>query len=382
MIARLLPDDAWRGTDEERYAAVNEVLKLLDALGDPTKIGDCNDMGCCNEALTKYRINSDGSVDISTDGGETYHDLPTFGNPLDPGTTFPPITGADVAAIRCKAANSVTGWFQLLQRQQHEALVAEVNELAIAAILEGALLLIGIGTFTVWAAVGTTIALLVAQKNADDFEAEFTEPFWNKLCERAYCDVDAIGVYLNTDPRQIIDEVTADSPGYAANWLNAALGTFTGAGLTNMAAAGFDAGISCDEFSCSECADLDFHIAAGTLVSQDLDEDGNCVLVVDSQFTGSHHDVQIYWNVTNAPVLTHNAHVLDVETTPIPIGSAAHTVGAYFWRPATNDLVASSSGGKDCGTGLLYEAISTGDGEAFTATITVRLSNSDCTADE
>src|SRR5262249_15979933 len=155
------------------------------------------------------------------------------GNPLDPATIFPPLTGETAEQIRCKAANSVTGFFQELESQYHAQLEAGVNALALAAIFQGALLLIGVGVFTICAALGTLIGLLVASKNAADFEAEFTEEFWESLCKHAYCDVDAAGVYINTDPRQIIDEVSADVPGYAADWLNKALGSLTGAALTN-----------------------------------------------------------------------------------------------------------------------------------------------------
>lgn len=224
---------------------------------------------CCDDAMTGYRINDDGTVSQTTDGGESYHDLPEFGNPLNPATLFPPVTGDTTEEIRCKAANSVTGFYMALQAEYEAKLVAEVNALALAAVFQGVLLLIGIGVFTVWAAVGFTVGLLVAKKNAEDFEAEFTDPFWQSLCKHAYCDVDAAGVYINTDPRQIIDEVTADVPGYAASWLNAALGTLNGVALTNMGAAGFDAGIDCSEFECEDSCDLDNWSAySGTEISR------------------------------------------------------------------------------------------------------------------
>lgn len=234
---------------------------------------------CCDESMTQYRLNTDGTASVSTDGGATFHDLPENGSPLDPGTYFPPVTGDDVFAIRCKAANSVTGWYKLLYQQYADALATEVNEIALAAIFEGVLLLIGIGAFTIWAAVGTTLALLVAKKNHDDFVAEFSDAFWNKLCERAYCDVDAAGIYINTDPRQIIDEVTAAMPGYAADWLNKGMGTLNGRDLTNMAASGFDAGIDCSGFDCAACVEHFTHIAVGTDATTGHDEFGDYIQV-------------------------------------------------------------------------------------------------------
>jgi hypothetical protein len=331
---------------------------------------------CCDDALNQYRINSDGVAQVSTDGGATYHDLPVNGSPLDPGTAFPPVTGASVAEIRCKVANSVTGFFQRLEANYHQALVDEVNDIALAAIFEGALLLVGIGAFTIWAAIGTTIALLVAKKNADDFAAEFTTDFWNELCNRAYCDCDAAGVYINTDPRQIIDEVSSSFSGYAADWLNDALGTMNGKDLTNIGAVGYDAGIDCSSFSC-ECGDLEFFIHAGSLVSQDTNDDGDCVLVVDSAFTGSHDDMQIFWNSTDAPVLTHNATVTAITCT-LPIGGAGNVVFPYFNDPTTNALTFSSTGGLNCGTGELLESNLTGGGHSFRTTLTVHVASADC----
>lgn len=283
MIARLLPDDAWQGDDAERLAAVNEILKLLNALGDPDNIGECNMAnGCCDENQTNYRINSDGVPQVSSDGGQTWEEMPEFGSPLNPRSYFPPVTGETTEDIRCKVANSVTWFFHNLQKQYHAALVAEVEQLALVTIFEGALLIIGIIPFSLISIVGTTIALLVAQKNATDFEAEFPSEFWDKLCEAAYCDVDAAGVYINTDARQIIDDVIASyGASYATEWLNRVMGVFSGAALTNTGAAGFDEGISCEGFCVEECNNLSEWVSPSPGVLGTIDD------VTETEITGT-----------------------------------------------------------------------------------------------
>ena len=262
------------------------IRKHLTAADVPVNPCDC-------EAQTKYRQNSDGTISISNDGGATYHDPPEFGNPLDPVISFPPVTGGDEADIRCKAANSVTGYFHGLQKQYHDALQAEVTALALAAIFQGALLLLGVGVFTIWGAIGTTIALLVAQKNADDFDAEFTSGFWEVVCKHAYCDCDAAGIYINTDPRQISDEVKADSPGYAADWLEKCLTPLSGVALTNAGSAGYNEGIDCSTFNCGGCPDI--NVTIGVLIEQGKVGE-LCYARVKSVNRVSHYGIEIAFN--------------------------------------------------------------------------------------
>lgn len=259
LLDRLMYEDAWTGDEAEFERAKQEIIRLSAALGGTSEEGDCiNDMGCCDENLTAYRINGDGTIQETTDGGATWHDMPTTPSPQNPRTYFPPVTGTDEADIRCKVANSVAWWFHNLQAQQLQALVNEETALGISLIFDGVLILVGLAPFALTAAAGAILAGLVLQKNIADFTAAFPSIFWSKLAEAAYCNVDSAGVYIDSDPRSIINDVIASyGASYATEWLNDALQTFNGAGLTNMGAAGFNEGIDCAGFCDETCDTID-----------------------------------------------------------------------------------------------------------------------------
>jgi len=140
----------------------------------------------------------------------------------------------------------------------------------------------------------------------------------------------------------------------------------------------YGASASADCSDCSyACGDLTFHVHQGTLVSQSVDEDGFCVLELQSEYTGSHHDIAIYWNETDAPVLTENGEVLNIVASKA-IGGGGDSIQPFYWRPDTNTLGVSSEAGLDCGTGHLYESNLTGEGAGFTMTLTVKRSTVDC----
>lgn len=101
VLERLCYDDAWTGTDEEKTRAIYMINKLR-AEATEAKMG-CNDGGGgtnAGEPVLK-RINSNGDMEISTDGGITWKPDPT--DPRKAGAELPLLPGNE-GNERCVAS--------------------------------------------------------------------------------------------------------------------------------------------------------------------------------------------------------------------------------------------------------------------------------------
>ena len=91
--------------------------------------------------------------------------------------------------------------------------------------------------------------------------------------------------------------------------------------------------------------------------------------MVDSEDTGSHQDVTIYWNPTDTPVVGETGVVKGYVVT----GSS---VATYAYLYFNNALVGNSVPPDFCCSGYIWESGSSG--ASFQVTVTVKKGTSDC----
>lgn len=254
MVERLAWEDAWLGTDTEKEAAIQEILKFLNACGQSDNIGACN-MACCNSGAgtTRYRQNANGSFSVSHDSGQTFNDLPAVGSPFEPSFYYPLATAGQGGDVRCNAANAVVSWLKLVVNEYHQGLVDVVTVAALGVIFEGLLTLIGLAPFTVWGAIGSTLGLIAAQRTADDFANAFTSGLWQSVLCSFYCGFNDGGEITDADITNARTDVLANFPGTAGEFISAALGAITAKTAQGMYGAGFRGTLNCADCNCGDC---------------------------------------------------------------------------------------------------------------------------------
>lgn len=97
--------DTWIGTPDEIYAARQQVNQIMAAFMER-----CDPMSnCCPDPL--IRITPDGNVEVSDDGGLSWHPA-TSEDPRNTAPQLAPLAGADGDEKKCTAANNVLGQFK------------------------------------------------------------------------------------------------------------------------------------------------------------------------------------------------------------------------------------------------------------------------------
>lgn len=211
-------------------------------------------MDCCNEEVM-IRITSDGVVQVSTDGGETWTDSPE-NDPRNFVPQSPPLSGSNGATKRCQAANSACAVFKMVQQNALAQREASASLADLVSVVIGALLIVGIiasgGIFAILAAAA---AVIVANVDAATFEAAFTSTTWEQFVCILYCHCSPDGTFTASQWSNIQADVTDQIGGLAASFLNANLQANGYIGLTNAASLGMvnDPDVSCAGCDCGDC---------------------------------------------------------------------------------------------------------------------------------
>jgi hypothetical protein len=276
MIERLIYLDAWEGTDDEKYAAINQVYKLLGAMGREENIGGCNMTCCCTQVLR--RINAGGVYQESTDGGTTWHDAQQ-NDPRQPGIMLPPQIGSDAHDTRCKAANSIVAFLEAAQANLAGQLATDTTIAAITTIITGILLLLGIVTGGFSLVLLTAMSLSVLGLSSAAFAAEFDEGKWQALTCSAYCHIGDDGTMTAEGFAAFRGEVQADMGGVSigASWLGGLIDAAGAAGMNNAAALPSANSRDCNACACACLAGW----TAGAGFSDFTIDDDHIVLQVD-----------------------------------------------------------------------------------------------------
>jgi hypothetical protein len=285
MIERLTYEDAWLGTDDEIFAAIQQILKLLGEMGRIDNLGDC-EMGCCNEKSNLTRINADGIIQTSNDGGITWTDNPAA-DPRNWTTILQPLPGSDDDTKKCIAANKVIGLLKEAKAQQDLSYDAgETIAEMIAALIA---FLIAIGTLGTGAAFTPfLIALAGALIGIDKatFDASFSDSFWAKVFCILYCNIEPDASFTLAEWSNVMTQTGAISGHDIARAF--VLGHFNAMGyigLTNAARSSFSGALDCSG-CCLDCPDAFIEIGTGSNIG--------CVYTVDSVNIGGSNPNVVY----------------------------------------------------------------------------------------
>lgn len=270
---------AWIGTPEEKKLAVQRATNLKWQLQN---FEDC-DMGCCVPALT--RINADGTIEMSNDGGTTWTPAVGSDDPRNPVVVLPPLAPTEGTDTKCRAANSIVSAFEAVEEQYYQAKLSSETEAEIAAILITFLVAVGvIATGGVLAILGAGLAVLMTTISAADFAAAFTEDVWNQFLCDIYCRMDTNGQLTDAQVREIQANMAAVS-GIAGQWFNDILSSQTARSMNNLAGQGRAGTRDC--FVCTDCAcnlaDWDIYLTYGANIVRGSDDTGDYIQV-DSVF--------------------------------------------------------------------------------------------------
>jgi len=199
---------------------------------------------CCGETpLTRFDVN--GTFQESFDGGDSWVDAPQD-DPRNAIPVYPPPTGDDGAAKRCAAANSIVAFYQAKVADVQAGKDAEKDAAAMAAIILGFLLVIGVFTAP-WLlpALGATVSVILTGLDASAWAAAFTTDDYNKLICAFYENMEADGQFNHDGFLEALGQIDAtisDTAGAFFSGLTKGMGEV---GLNTLAGFGMDAGLDC-----------------------------------------------------------------------------------------------------------------------------------------
>jgi hypothetical protein len=208
---------------------------------------------CCPDPL--IRINADGSISVSFDGGATYQ----TDNNADPRYTLPtppPLPGMDGPDKKCQAANNIVrqmkdyvagnaaaiGTFTTLA-----SMAAQVIALAVLVFFDPALI-----PFLIGLAFELAAALLTTTAGA--YNALFTDDDWSWVLCELYCKMTSDGQIPADQFVNIQSDFDSHFSGNAALTFSSLLGVWQLPGLNRAAKMPTTDNLSCDT-CCPVCAD-------------------------------------------------------------------------------------------------------------------------------
>lgn len=255
VLIALDQPDTWDGNASEIYAARQQVNEIILAFMEV-----CDDMSaCCPVPL--IRIDPDGTVEQSDDGGLTWHPV-TTGDPRTTIPQFPPIGGDDGDTKRCNAANNVLGQFKdgIATFEGYFDTTATVVEFITACA--GAIVALIFAPFSVPIVVAAIIALMSAVWNAgkEAYVGSFDDGVYGQLLCILFCNCQDDGTFTDSDFTSIRDGISSSFSSIASGAFTALLDGVTLTGLNNMARIPTGSSASCDSCHCDDtwCYHFDF----------------------------------------------------------------------------------------------------------------------------
>jgi len=247
VLIALDQQDTWIGTDEEIWLARQQVNEIMASLME-----GCG-MDCCLPPLS--RINDDGTMSVSYDGGTTWQDATTE-DPRTASPALPPVDDGEGADVRCKATNRVIRQFKDAQIEFKNNLGGGLTVLQLALAFAGAvavLFLTGGTLAAVLVPALLSLAAAVVGTGATAYDDLFTSDVWATLLCKVYCHTETDGSYNQTDFLDILSDI--DGAGFdstVALTLTSIMRGWQLPGLLNASRIPTVDNLSCDDCICSD----------------------------------------------------------------------------------------------------------------------------------
>lgn len=236
------------------YSASNVDLNqdLIEAFSDGLRWKLMND--CCANEDRIVRVNDNGTIEVSTDGGSSFHPADGTDDSRVTTPTSPALPGDDDSAKKCLGANSVTTWvltqaLEMSNKQTAGGTLLEIIGAAIAVFLLviAAPAIAFIGPFLV-EVVGQIIAAggstwyAAMSACADEFNC------------LVFCVIESDASFTEADCDDLLSRIDGSSMGDSCKrFYSSQVKILRSKGLTNAARGGYGGSRSCDGCSCAPC---------------------------------------------------------------------------------------------------------------------------------
>lgn len=251
----------WGGTLDENRDTRRDVQTLITILESSL---ECSDMSnpCCDGTdlliTVQTRVDIYGKIEISIDGGATWHDSPDNPGTLAP--QLPPYTVLNPAANKCDAASNILEHMKDTQLRWSGYLrtIVTLGEFLLEAceVALEALLLILKTPEQIQAAGLAILAFLRALygTQADVYDALFDNALWDKVTCILYCNISEDGTFTAEGWQKAYDgmQTIPDTSGgfEAAGSLQAMLRVWGYPGINTVAANGVSSTADCSDCDC------------------------------------------------------------------------------------------------------------------------------------
>jgi len=316
----------------------------------------------CNQNPIGYgnqvRININGTIEVSTDGGSSWNSAPGY-DPRLTGEQAPPLQGADGSTKKCQSANNAEDKIRQIWTIANNYLDAGQALLDITDALLTAFE-VYLGAVGAVAFIIQQVAVIAFNAGADAFTSAFDEDVWARLQCNLYCHVGADGRFDGTAIAAILDQLDTDETGIANLWLKNCITTLGQVGLSNAGAIGTSAGDDCGDCSCGCVVSQNYYAIGedwtggleannGSNVGRYLDDtNGNSATFTIPDRAG--RLIAGVWAVwsgaalvgSGSPSLTVTAGGIDSDESPKAWGGTAqHT----FSTPVDDDVITITTNG-------------------------------------
>lgn len=209
--------------------------------------------GCCDDPPPLYRYAPDGTLERSTDGGETW----TAANGYDPrfnSPQFPPVSGADGDDKKCLTA---TGAALLMKEQVADNLTDDMARYTLAQLISDWVNTVTQDGGNILDALETIIANQAFALGIAALRAALTDTVWDTMKCIIYCHIKPDASFDEAGWQAVKSDIASKIGGIASLFLQQLVNVLGPVGMTNMARSGGATTGDCSACDCSDCTNLD-----------------------------------------------------------------------------------------------------------------------------
>jgi hypothetical protein len=327
-------------------------------LFDHLHMGDDCMSGCCDDPPALYRYNADGTLERSTDGGETWTAAPGF-DPRFNSPQFPPVSGDDGDDKRCLTA---TGAALLMKEQVADQLTDDMARYTLSQLINDWLKTVTQDGGNILDGLVTIIANQSFAVGVAALRAALTDTVWDTVKCILYCHIKDDASFDEAGWQAVKSDIASQIGGIASLFLQQLVNVLGPVGLTNLARSG---GATSGDCSACDCPDDPHVFVWDELAAESTqifpDGDGIYTAPSGTATSGGYYVCTVYFHEA-LPIPAHwNCWQIDILSSP-PISDffkyrcSDYTLDAlttcpaqYTWRSNSAPFSIQFSIGDHCG---------------------------------